>query len=147
MFSRRTNLIRSAVVGCALAGAAVAGIAPAAAAPVDEPAFTSHTFRTDFVAGDPFPFGYEILDAATNGTGNVRFSAGPMCNPLGPRCAGFTQDLSVRWINFANGASGATVVGSTPTTITTGNGPVGIWATAVTSPIPIGVPAVGLLNP
>ncbi|GGF96794.1 hypothetical protein GCM10007304_08470 [Rhodococcoides trifolii] len=140
MTAHRTHLIRSATVACALAGAVVAGAAPASA----EPAYASQFIRTNYLVGSPFPFAYEILEAATNGTGVVRLTAGELCNQLGPRCAGYSSGLTVQWINFASGASGATEAGSTPTTITTGGGPVGIAVSAVGA---IGVPGFGIVNP
>lgn len=140
MTSRRTTAIRTATVACAVAGAVVAGTAPASA----EPAFTSQTIRTDFLPLDPFPFGYELLEVSTNGTGIVRLTAGELCNQLVPRCTGYSLNLTVRWINFGNGASGTTEAGATPATITTGSGPVGI---AVSRAGTIGIPGFGLVNP
>ena len=136
----RTNLVRTATIACAVAGAVVAGTAPASA----EPAFQSQFIRTNYLVGSPFPFAYENLEAATNGTGVVRLTAGELCNQLGPRCAGYSSGLTVQWINFASGASGTTEAGSTPTIVTTGSGPVGISVSAVGA---IGIPGLGFVNP
>lgn len=143
MPSRRTTLVRTVTVGCAVAGAAAIGAAPANALPVAQPAFTSHEFRHDFFSGDPYPFGYEVVDAATNGSGVVRFDAGDLCNALTGRCSGYTIDISVQWINFANGATGTTTVGRTAKFVTTGRGPIGL---SVTGPRFPNLPTLGAVN-
>jgi hypothetical protein len=139
MTPTRTLVFRSATVACALTAAVVAGSASASA----EPAYDSHFVRTNYLVGSPFPFAYEILDVATNGTGVVRLTAGELCNQLGPRCAGYSSGLTVQWFNFATGASGTTEAGSDPSVVTTGRGPVGISVNAVGA---IGIPGFGLVN-
>ncbi|MGU3435675.1 hypothetical protein ACNHUS_21995 [Actinomycetes bacterium M1A6_2h] len=140
MTSTRKHVLRSVAVGCTLAASALAGSATAAA----EPAYASQFIRTNYLVGSPFPFAYEILDAATNGTGVVRLTAGELCNQPGPRCAGYSSGLAVQWFNFATGAGGTAEAGSDPTVITTGRGPVGISVSAVGA---VGIPGFGLVSP
>ncbi|GGF12597.1 hypothetical protein [Williamsia phyllosphaerae] len=146
MPSRRTTLVRTVTVGCAVAGAAAIGAGPANALPVQQPAFTHHDFRVNTFAGTPIPLGAAVveIDAATNGTGVVRFTVGRRCASEGGRPCGYSVDMSVQWINFANGATGTTAVGrSTPKFVTTGRGPVGL---SFSVPRTLSLPSVGLVN-
>ncbi|MGV8875051.1 MAG: hypothetical protein ACOH2Q_21155 [Rhodococcus sp. (in: high G+C Gram-positive bacteria)] len=145
MTSLRTHLLRSALVGSVAAAAVITAAVPASAAPTEEPgAVTLQSFRTDFFSGAPFPFGFAVLDAATDGTGTVRLDAGDLCNSVTSTCTEFSAPLSVQWINFATGAAGAARVGDAPVTVTTGRGPVGISVTAAYS---AGLPSFGIINP
>lgn len=146
MSSARTTLVRTVAVGCALAGAAAIGAAPANALPVQQPAFTHHDFRVNTFAGTPIPLGAAVVevDAATNGTGVVRFTVGRRCASEGGRPCGYALDMSVQWINFATGATGTTAIDrDNPRFVTTGRGPVGL---SFGVPRTLSLPSVGLVN-
>lgn len=157
MSSTRATALRTIAVGCAVVGAAAIGAAPANALPVAQPAFTHHDFRVTTFAGPPLPLpnGVISVDAATNGTGVVRFTVGRRCASEGGRVCGAGGEMRVQWINFANGATGSTIVGTTilgpdgytgatPKFVTTGRGPVGLSFGTTRSP---SLPSLGLVNP
>ncbi len=157
MTSRHTTLVRTIAVGCAVAGAVAMSATPANALPVQQPAFTHHDFRLDTFAGPPLPLptGVVEVDAATNGTGVVRFTVGRRCASEGGRVCGAGAEMTVRWINFANGATGIATIGTTilgpdgytgatPKFVTTGRGPVGLSFATTRS---LSLPSLGVVNP
>ena len=156
MPSRHATLVRTVTAGCAVAAAVAMGAAPAHALPVQQPAFTHHDFRVHTFAGPPLPLpnGVISVDAATNGTGVVRFTVGRRCASEGGRVCGAGGEMRVQWINFANGATGSTIVGTTilgpdgytgatPKFVTTGRGPVGLSFGTTRS---LSQPSLGVVN-
>jgi len=147
MSSTRATAVRAVAVGCAVAGAATIGAAPANALPVAQPAFTHHDFRVTTFAGTPLPLAAAAVsvDAATNGTGVIRFTVGRRCASTGGRPCGYAVDVSVQWVNATTGRSGTTAIGrATPKFVTTGRGPVGL---SFGVPGTLSVPSFGLVNP
>ena len=138
MASSPNALIRTIAATLTVAGGLVAaGAGPASPAP----AYVSHPIRYDFFGGE-IAAAHVIVDAATNGTGTVRFTVGALRASFDRSGRTFgNRRETVSWLNVANGRAGSARVGATPTTAVTGRGPVVVTVTGE-----FGLPAVGVVD-